>query len=218
MGEPKAIEGKVKLTESGASALRAWTQRTGAGLADLAEAMGTNQMAPSRAMKRQGWLTLEQTGRLVAFAGGELTAEMLVGMERAGAVPVYPPRARRAAPLPVQAAAAPSPSSTPPVDSDADEDGPPSIEELRRLGRKGLKRLEALVDANDTAATASAESAHRLVKGWIAAEELERAKEKEGAVKEVDLIQKFETLLYHARRAAAEAETAPAAPAKEPSP
>ena len=215
MTKRNSVDGKVKLTESGAELLAGWVKRTGITLADLAEAMGTNQMLPSRVMRRQGWLTLEQAGRLVAFAGGELTAEMLVGMERAGAVPFYPPRQRKVVP------AAPSrPLTSPavpgaPVQPESDDDGPPSIEELRRLGHKGLQRLERMVDDDTAAATAAAESAHRLVKNWMAAEEMEREKDKAAAVKEIDLIQKFETLLFHARRQAEEAEKAAAPKATE---
>ena len=197
-------DGKVKLTEAGAEALNAWVRRTGAGLSDLAGAMGTNQMLPSRALRRQGWLTLEQAGRLVAFIGGEITAEQLFGSDRAGAVPTYPLRVR-APRVPVRLvldAPTPATGATPPED----DDGPPSIDELRRLGRKGLRRLEQLVDEDQSAATAAAKSAHRLVKSWVVAEAAEQERAKAGAVKEVDLIQKFEALLYHARRTVEEDE------------
>jgi hypothetical protein len=213
-----ATEGKVKFTEAGAAALEAWRKRSGVTLVQMAEVMGdgAHAMTATRALKLQAQLTLMQVGRLIAYARGELTAEMLVGLARASAVPVLP---MRAAPAPAVAAVVAVPGAALGVPTEADEDGPPGIEELRRLGRKGLRRLEATVDDANSAATAAAESAYRLVKNWIAAEALEREKDKASAVKEVDLIQKFETLLFHARRAAAEEEKA-AAPAavQEPEP
>lgn len=226
---PPTAENKLKLTESGASALRSWMARNSVSLVELGEAIpGGHPMAVSRWCKRQGLLTLEQLGHLVAYSYGELTAEMLVGRDRAPGVPSYPLRQRPPARVsvvsaPVRAAPAdggPGDGGGVPgagrcvavaVLSDADE-GPPSIEELRRLGRKGLRRLEAVVDNDDSAATAAAEAAYRLVKNWIAAEELERQKEKVASVKEVDLLQKFDTLLYNARRQAEDAARA-AAPA-----
>lgn len=214
MSERTPSEGKVKLTESGAKALSAWAARSGVTLVALGEVMRTHAMAASRALRRQGCLTLEQVGQVVAYSGGELTAEMLVGLERAPGIPRYPLRqrtAQAAGPLPMQeapaAAAAPSTGGSSRAGDD-DDDGPPSIEELRRLGRKGLRRLEMIVDSNDSAATAAAESAHRLVKSWIAAEEAERERAKGASVKEVDLIEKFNGLLYNARRQAEEAEKA----------
>lgn len=203
---------KLKLTEDGARALKAWMARSSVTLVELGEAVpGAHPMAVSRWIKRQGLLTLEQLGHLVAYSCGELTAEMLVGRERASGVPTYPPRQRpgRGA-VQVERPAAGAPRAASAVDA-SEDDGPPSIEELRRLGRKGLTRLEAVVDDEGSATTAAAEAAYRLVKNWIAAEELEREKEKAADVTETDLIAKFETLLFHARRRAEELEQAESA-------
>jgi antitoxin component HigA of HigAB toxin-antitoxin module len=202
--------GRARLTDVGVAVLTAWMKRTGTSGSELAQAMSVNPMRASRALKRQGWLSLEEVGHVVAFAGGELTAEMLVGQERAPAIPTYPLRQRTIAAPPV---AAPQGEPQPAVEL---SDGPPDLEHLRRLGRKGLLTLERMVDDPNTSATAAAESAYRLVKNWLAAEVAEREREKGGAVKEVDLIQKFETLLFHARRRAAEEEAA--ALTKEPAP
>ena len=94
MSNRRPAEGKVQLTERGCEALAAWMKLRHIQKTDLADAMGTNQMAPTRMLKRQGFLTLEQAGRLVAFAGGELTAEQLVGADRSAAVPTYPLKVR----------------------------------------------------------------------------------------------------------------------------
>lgn len=195
-------EGKLKLTEPGADALRTWMRRRGVSLAELAQAMETNQMAPGRALKRQGWLTLEQVGRLVAFCGGEVTAAQLVGLDCAAAVPVFPLRQRAPAP--------PAPASPPAalaVDDEDDED-PAGLERMRRLGKKGLAALERMVDSPDAAATAVAESAHRLVKNWLAAEALEADRAKGAVVPEAEVLEKLETLLANARRQAEDAERA----------
>lgn len=195
---------KLKLTEPGAEALRSWMRRRGVSLAELAQAMETNQMAPGRALKRQGWLTLEQVGRLVAFCGGEVTAAQLVGLDCAAAVPVFPLR-QRAGP----AATAPSPATHPEALADDDEDEDPAgLKRMRRLGKKGLAALERMVDSPDAAATAVAESAHRLVKNWLAAEALEADRAKGAVVPEAEVLEKLETLLANARRQAEDAERA----------
>lgn len=107
-----ATDGKTKLTESGAAALRAWTQRNGVTLVQLGEVMGggAHAMTARRAMTREGHLTLEQVGALVAYARGELTAEMLVGLARAPSIPVLP---MRAPPVAHQVATPPAPGASP---------------------------------------------------------------------------------------------------------
>lgn len=159
-------------------------------------------MAPGRALKRQGWLTLEQVGRLVAFCGGEVTAAQLVGLDCAAAVPVFPLRQRAPAP--------PAPASSPAAlaADDEDDEDPAGLERMRRLGKKGLAALERMVDSPDAAATAVAESAHRLVKNWLAAEALEADRAKGAVVPEAEVLEKLETLLANARRQAEDAERA----------
>ena len=207
---------KLKFTEPGAEALRTWMRRRGVSLAELAQAMETNQMAPGRALKRQGWLTLEQVGRLVAFCGGEVTAAQLVGLDCAAAVPVFPLR-QRARPAPPAPAVAPAALDA----EDEDDEDPAGLERMRRLGKKGLAALERMVDSPDAAATAVAESAHRLVKNWLAAEALAAEQAKGATAPEAEVLEKLETLLANARRQAEDAEAAasPAvAPTKEPQP
>ena len=85
-------DGKTKLTETGAAALRAWATRNGVTLVQLGEVLGGHAMTARRAMTREGHLTLEQVGALVAYARGELTAEQLVGLARAPSIPVLPQR------------------------------------------------------------------------------------------------------------------------------
>lgn len=117
---------KLKLTETGAAALRDWLRRRGWTLERLAQAAGLpHAMASSRAIKRQGGLTLEQIAKIVSLAGGELTAAQLVGLELAAAVPVLPvaPPPPRAAPPAVRASPAASPHPAEPADGDDQADG-----------------------------------------------------------------------------------------------
>jgi hypothetical protein len=128
---PPPTKDKLKLTEPGADALRAWMRSRGWTLERLASESGMpHAMACSRALRRQGALTLEQIGRVVALAGGELTAAQLVGLDLAAAIPSLPLVAQRAS----ASAAPPRPSE--PVD---DEDPDPGT----ALKDRGDRHLEA---------------------------------------------------------------------------
>ena len=201
MSNRRPAEGKVQLTERGCEALAAWMKLRHIQKTDLADAMGTNQMAPTRMLKRQGFLTLEQAGRLVAFAGGELTAEQLVGADRSAAVPTYPlkVRVRREAEV-VRPVASVDVGEAPGPDDDDDELADPNVAELER------QRDD--MDARDSDRQ---RAAMYLAKLALLKVDQEREHRRVEAVKEVDLIAKFRTLVFN-RTEALEREVAASAP------
>lgn len=185
---------KLKLTEAGAAALKAWADRRGVTLADLGDAAGTHIMFARRLLRREGLATLEQLGRIVAYCGGELTAAQLVGLELAASVPTFPvrvlpPASPGSAPAP--AAGAIAPGAPPPG-------APPAGEEVAQApAGSSRKTLEWLRD-HARSETLRADCAQKLLK----LDEAEEGEEEKDArpVREVDLIEKFETLLYNCRR------------------
>jgi hypothetical protein len=196
---------KLKLTEAGAGALRAWLQRNGVTLAGLAEAMGggAHAMTASRALKRQAWLTLEQAGNVVAFAGGELTAAQLVGMDAAAAVPVLPLRKRR-----------PMPPSAPPAplqDGAAAELGlDPELAELDETAAgadlPATKRaLVELRDDRQVFAGTRVAAASKLAVIALQEERLKMMRGQRAAVDRASLREKVQALIFHATRQWAEA-------------
>ena len=193
MGEQK--EGKVKLTEPGAEALAAWMKRgPGRKPADLADAMGTHGMLPGRALKRQGWLTLEQAGQLVAFAGGELTAEQLFGSDRAGAVPVYPPRQRKA---PARPAPAPAAAPTPGVDPDLAELDETSAGSDLPATKRVLVALRDNPEIADGTRVAAAKALAIIV---LQEEKIRTMRGDRATVDRTTLREKMQALLFQARR------------------
>lgn len=191
----KSVDGKVKLTEAGSASLRAWMRAHHFTATNLADLMGTHAMTPGRALRGHAFLSLEQVGRIVARTGGELTAEMLVGMERANAIPVLPVARRAPEPTPprmVTGAAAPDCGV---YVGEEDDDGAFGLPDAKR-------ELLKLVRSGDTAPGVKAGCLFKLAKLSLEEAEREREREKTDGVREVDLLEKFETLLFNARRQA----------------
>lgn len=193
---------KLKLTEAGTAALRAWLRRNGVTLAALADTMGggAHAMTASRALKRQAWLTLEQAGNLVAYAGGELTAAQLFGMDASAAVPVLPLR-RRQAPRP-----APPPELTP----DASPGIDPELEELDdSTGGADLpstkRALVAMRDDPNVFPGTRVIAMGKLAAIALTEEKLKLMRGQRAAVDRASLREKVQALLFHATRQWAEA-------------
>lgn len=194
---------KLRLTEAGTAALRAWLRRNGVTLAALADAMGggAHAMTASRALKRQAWLTLEQAGNLVAYAGGELTAAQLFGMDASAAVPVLPLRPRRQAPRP-----APPPELT----ADASTGIDPELEELDEstAGADLPSTKRALVEMRDNTNVFPGTrviAASKLAAIALTEEKLKLMRGQRAAVDRASLREKVQALLFHATRQWAEA-------------
>lgn len=205
---------KLKLSDTGAEALRSWMARRSVTLVELGDAIpGAHPMAVSRWCKRQGLLTLEQLGHLVAYAAGELTAEMLVGIELASAVPTYPLRqAKRRVVSSTASSAAAGPGvgsgagsgAGPGAGSGAGFARPASDEQDGEPLPEGVDRNKAVLaqlrDDEATAPGVRADCAMKLARLGILEAGAEREKERLEGVREVDLIEKFNTLLFNARR------------------
>lgn len=198
---------KLKLTEAGAGALKAWLRRNGVTLAGLAEAMGggAHAMTASRALKRQAWLTLEQAGNVVAFAGGELTAAQLVGMDAAAAVPVLPLRQRRPAPAPVPPRA-PLQDGAPVAELGLDPELAELDETAAGADLPATKRaLVELRDDRQVFAGTRVAAASKLAVIALQEERLKMMRGQRAAVDRASLREKVQALLFHATRQWAEA-------------
>jgi hypothetical protein len=189
-------EDTLKLTESGAAAVRAWMLRHGVTLVALAQAAGLpHQMAASRAIKREGRLSLEQVGKLVSHAGGELTAAQLVGMDMAAAIPVVavqPPPAPRPASAPPRATAPALPPEQPEPGAEAmDDDGI----DLKSLGSEALG---VLVEGMRAAAPGSSERRRHadLVRAYVSgkARQAEEKREEPQHVTDDELMRKMQLI------------------------
>lgn len=188
-------DGRVKLTESGARSLRGWLDREGVTLAQLADVLALpHAMAATRAVRRQGLLSLEQVGRLVAFARGELTAEMLVGLARAPGVPAFPFRAVVAPPA-APVALPPSPTVVTPAPA-----GAVDVEAVARsMTAQNLEVLRHLRD-HARAEGVRLHAAELLLEvGEGRPRQREPRREVEGPVVEQDLIDKFARLIADAK-------------------
>jgi len=201
---------RVRLTEDGARALQAWCKRRDVTLMALGVVVGaTNAMWGRRFLHRQGLATLEQVGAIVGFCGGEVSAAQLVGLDLATAVPVMPLRPLRrigVQPAPAVApvlgvvagvvpglAPAPAASAPPPVEAEVDEYGEPAPPT-----GSSRKTLEYLRDHARSQAL-RADCARRLMQS-DADEDARHGGAPERAVRDSDLIEKFQTLLHNARR------------------
>jgi hypothetical protein len=198
---------RVRLTEDGARALQAWCKRRDVTLMALGVVVGaSNAMWGRRFLHRQGLATLEQVGAIVGFCGGEVSAAQLVGLDLATAVPVMPLRPLRrigVQPAPAVApvlgvvpgpSAAPAPASAPPSgEAEVDEYGEPAPPT-----GSSRKTLEYLRDHARSQAL-RADCARRLMQS-DADEDARHGGAPERAVRDSDLIEKFQTLLHNARR------------------
>jgi hypothetical protein len=199
---------RVRLTEDGARALQAWCKRRDVTLMALSVVVGaSNAMWGRRFLHRQGLATLEQVGAIVGFCGGEVSAAQLVGLDLATAVPVMPLRPlRRIGVQPMSAAppvlgVVPGPAPTPAasavtsgeVEVEVDEYGEPAPPT-----GSSRKTLEYLRDHARSQAL-RADCARRLMQS-DADEDARHGGAPERAVRDSDLIEKFQTLLHNARR------------------
>lgn len=186
---------KIRLTESGAAALKAWMETRGVSLSALGEATRTHVMWSRRLIRREGLATLEQVGLIVAYAGGELTAGQLVGLELAAQVPQLqaigmPPPTGQVAP------SAPAPAG-PTLARQA-----PQLFELPRGSPREILEKALLQTRGETARS-------RLILQLIKLEEDESAKgggDTSAMVTDLELVRRFEDLLFHCQRQWVEAD------------
>jgi hypothetical protein len=188
---PEKNGGKVRLTESGAEALKAWMENRGVTLQALGDQTRTHAMWSRRLLRREGaGATLEQIGMVVAYAGGELTAGQLVGLELAAQVPQ------------LQAI------GMPPAAGQGGPSAPAGGPTLARAGAqpefkipKGTPKemLEAALQQTK-GETARSKILMRLID--VEQEEREKGAKgaDEGVVLDIELVQRFEDLMYHCQR------------------
>lgn len=193
---------RIKLTEDGARALKAWCQRRDVSQVALGAAAGVhNAMWGRRLLRREGLATLEQVGAIVGFCAGEVSAAQLVGLDLATAVPVMPLRPLRrigvqpSEATPAGAGGAPGvlPPPPSPGDDEVDEDGEPTPPT-----GSSRKTLEYLRD-HARSQSLRADCARRLIQLEVD-EDAKHGGAPERAVRDSDLIEKFQTLLHNARR------------------
>jgi hypothetical protein len=183
---------KVRLTESGAAALKAWMADHSVSLARLGEGTKTHAMWIKRLVRREGLATLEQIARVVACAGGELTAGQLVGMEIGAHVPQ----------LQAVGLVAPTGQAVPISSAPGTTIARPApVYEVPK--GTPVEMLEQAI-SNTRGDTARA----RLIVQLIKIKEQTAAPKEDGAAIETDLelVRRFEDLLYHCQRQWVEAD------------
>ncbi len=185
---------RLKLTEQGAEALKTWCARRGVTLVALGAAAGVESaMWARRLLRREGLATLEQVGAIVGFCGGEVTGAQLLGLDLAAAVPVVPLRPLRR--IGVQLSGVKPATDAPArAEGELDEDGEP----VPPTG-SSRKTLEYLRDHARSQAL-KADCARRLLQLEVDEEAKHGATEHGAAVRDLDLLEKFQTLLHNARR------------------